>query len=122
MPYGVLLLPYEEDDGRLVFAEPVLIPRAETGDRQLTTRLAELLDDGAGERELTAFLLGSDAELAPAAAHQIAVRILGEGISIGRLGLSDARQWRVRYGQALADISRRRGFAPGLPPPRVRHE
>jgi hypothetical protein len=115
LPYGILLLPYDDEGDGLVFIEPVLFAAAETADRRITAELRALRESGATQREIAAFLLGAGVGLSEDEIERVSARIIKEGIPQGRLVLSDAHQWRLRYSEALDEIIQRRQPIPGLP-------
>jgi hypothetical protein len=105
LQYGILVFPYSEPDGHLVFERPVLIRREETGDRRLTTQLLALKRRRATRRELAAFLSGAEPSLSEAEIVALTERVHREEFQLGRLTLSDARQWRVRFREAIRDAT-----------------
>jgi hypothetical protein len=115
LPYGILLLPYDDESDGLVFIEPVLFAAGETADRRVTAALQEMRDGGATQGEIAAFLLGADVGLSGDEIERVSARIIKEGIPQGRLVLSDAHQWRLRYSEALDEITRRRQAILGVP-------
>jgi hypothetical protein len=103
LSYGILLLPYSVEAGRLRFAEPVVIPREQTGDRHLTTELLMLKAGGASRREVSLYLRGAEPGLTAAELDELAGRVVTEDFPVGRLRLTDVRQWRVRYAEAIRE-------------------
>jgi hypothetical protein len=106
LPYGVIVLPYETEGGRLVFKRPIVLAPAETADRRLTEELRRLVADGARQAEIIAFLRGADLGLGEQELRPAARRILQGALPRGRVTLSAARQWRVRYREAIAEHGR----------------
>jgi hypothetical protein len=103
LPYGILVLPYSDSRGRVTFGEPVLLRPEETADRRLTAQLNEMKKQGVGWGQFIGFLRAITPDVEPVELERLASRIVDEEIPSGRVGLSDARQWRVRYGEAIRE-------------------
>ena len=76
-----------------------------------------MLERGASRGEISALLEGADLGVTPTELRAIIDRIFKDGVPEGRLILSDARQWRLRYGEALRERARKSGAARVPPNP-----
>jgi hypothetical protein len=121
--YHLLVMVYEKVDSptsstaRLEIRHVIFIQQEQTGDYQLTRGLSRLVndrgpfDEGVLE-DIDAYLQDRNLPLDPESRRQLAVRISENPPVEGFLTISNALQWRLQYGHAIA--AAQRGTHPGV--------
>lgn len=114
--YHLLLLVYEKQDdherGEALVAARALIfmGRSRTADFTLTRLIRETLDIDGNIEDLIALFQDRNLPVDDVGARQLAERVLAEPPEQGYLTISNALQWRLQYGRALAEA----GMAAGI--------
>jgi hypothetical protein len=106
--YDLLVMVYEKIDdkdavaARLLFKHLLFIPRERTADYQTTFGLRGILSRSGNVDDVVAFLEERNLPLDEIGRQQLAERILVEPPELGCLTISNALQWRLQYGRAIA--------------------
>jgi hypothetical protein len=110
--YDLLLFVYEKVDdqrsqtARLNIRHAILIDRGRTADYQTTTGLRRILENNGNADDLMAFLLDRNLPLDDIGARELAEEIVANPPETGYLTISNALQWRLQYGRAIAESGR----------------
>lgn len=103
--YGIIIFVYEKEDtpqgARLVIRDNVFIDKKRTADFTMTTGLNALLDQGANQEDLAAFLAERNLTADYNELMRLAQEVLQQRPSVGYLTISPALQWRLQYSRAL---------------------
>ncbi|WFG46637.1 restriction endonuclease [Pseudonocardia alni] len=116
--YHLLLFVYEKSDdrrlqsARLDIRHLVFINSKNTADFQTTTGIAHILGNSGNVDDIDAFLHERNLPLDDIGRRNLANRIISEPPEIGSLTISNALQWRLQYGRAIALASQ--GHLPGV--------
>lgn len=116
--HHLLVLVYHKQDdtaarvAHRLFGHVIFIERDRTGDYQTTRGLLEMMDRGANRDDVVAFLEDRNLPLDEVGRQQLAERILAAPPQQGYLTVSNALQWRLQYGRAIALAAK--GSTPGL--------
>jgi hypothetical protein len=106
--YHLLVFVYDKvDDAELAAAKlnvlhVIFIDSGFTSDFQTTSGICKLLDNGANIDDIDAFLQERNLPLDEIGRRSLAERILTERPEVGCLTISNALQWRLQYGRAIA--------------------
>ena len=106
--YNLLVFVYEKTDNQenetatLDFKSCSFIEKERTADYTTTFRLIEMIDDGANEEDIIAYLNDKNIPADDIALSQIAKQILQNTPKLGYLTISNALQWRLQYGRVVA--------------------
>lgn len=104
--YNLLVFVYEKFDKartcRLRFSHCAFIQSDRTGDYTLTKRLREMVADGANKEDVLSLLVDRGLPGDEVTLGQLADRILANPPKQGYLTISNAFQWRLQYGHAIA--------------------
>ncbi len=106
--YNLLVFVYEKTDNQekeiaiLDFKSCSFIENERTADYTTTFRLIEMIDDGANEEDIIAYLNDKNIPADDITLTQIAKQILQNTPKLGYLTISNALQWRLQYGRVVA--------------------
>ena len=106
--YNLLVFVYEKTDNQetekaiLDFKSCSFISKERTADYTTTFRLIEMIDDGANEEDIIAYLNDKNIPADDITLSQIAKQILQNTPKLGYLTISNALQWRLQYGRVVA--------------------
>ncbi len=106
--YNLLVFVYEKTDNQetettiLDFKSCSFISKERTADYTTTFRLIEMLNDGANEEDIIAYLNDKNIPADDITLSQIAKQILENKPKLGYLTISNALQWRLQYGRIVA--------------------
>ncbi len=106
--YNLLVFVYEKTDNPenktavLDFKSCSFISKERTADYTTTFRLIEMLNDGANEEDIIAYLNDKNIPADDITLGQIAKQILENKPKLGYLTISNALQWRLQYGRIVA--------------------
>ena len=106
--YNLLVFVYEKTDNQenetavLDFKSCSFISNEKTADYTTTFRLIEMLNDGANEEDIIAYLNDKNIPADDIKLSQIAKQILENKPKLGYLTISNALQWRLQYGRIVA--------------------
>ncbi len=106
--YNLLVFVYEKTDNQenetaiLDFKSCSFISKERTADYTTTFRLIEMMDDGANEEDIIAYLNDKNIPADDITLSQIAKQILENKPKLGYLTISNALQWRLQYGRIVA--------------------
>jgi len=106
--YNLLVFVYEKTDNQetetaiLDFKSCSFISKERTADYTTTFRLIEMLNDGANEEDIIAYLYDKNIPADNITLSQIAKQILENKPKLGYLTISNALQWRLQYGRIVA--------------------
>jgi hypothetical protein len=106
--YSLLVFVYEKKDdnatrtGTLTIKHTIFIERSRAADFQTTKEIRRLLENGANEEELVAFMQDCFLPVDEIEAHKIAKELLRKKPEQGYLTISNALQWRLQYGRAIS--------------------
>ncbi len=108
--YSLLVFVYEKTDdpktqtGILGILHTVFIEANRTADYQTTLGLRQILQNGADEADIVAFLTDRYLPVDEIEAHNIAADLLAGGPpEQGYLTISNALQWRLQYGRVIRE-------------------
>jgi hypothetical protein len=110
--YSLLVLVYDKQDdantktARLTIVHVVFIEAAATGDYTLTKRLRQMVKDGANVDDIVAYLTDRNLPGGEDEAARIAAEVLQRPPEQGALTISNALQWRLKYGHAIDEAGR----------------
>lgn len=106
--YHLLVMVYEKVDdhvnrtARLNFLHVLFIQKENTADFQMTTGLRKIIAEDGNAEEIDAYLEDKNIPLDPESRRQLAEKVLTEPPAMGGLTISNALQWRLQYGRAIA--------------------
>jgi len=106
--YSLLVFVYEKTDdqatqtSRLDILHVIFVDANRTADYQMTMGLNQILDNDGNEDDLLAFMNDRRLPVDDIEAAQIAQDLLARKPAIGYLTISNAWQWRLKYGRAIA--------------------
>ncbi|NOZ46664.1 MAG: restriction endonuclease [Chlorobi bacterium] len=106
--YNLLVFVYDKTDNQenetalLDFKSCSFISKERTADYTTTFRLIEMVDDGANEEDIIAYLNDKNIPADDITLTLIAKQILENKPKLGYLTISDALQWRLQYGRVVA--------------------
>ncbi len=106
--YNLLVFVYEKTDNQenetaiLDFKSCSFIKNERTADYTTTFRLIEMINDGANEEDIIAYLNDKNIPADDITLSQIAKQILENAPKLGYLTISNALQWRLQYGRIVA--------------------
>lgn len=106
--YNLLVFVYEKIDNNenkttiLDFKSCSFIEKERTADYTTTYRLIEMVNDGANEEDIIAYLNDKNIPADDIMLSQIAKQILRNPPELGYLTISNALQWRLQYGRVVA--------------------
>lgn len=106
--YNLLVFVYEKTDNNknktaiLDFKSCSFIRKERTADYTTTYRLIEMVNDGANEEDIIAYLNDKNIPADDIIISQIAKQILKNPPKLGYLTISNALQWRLQYGRVVA--------------------
>ena len=106
--YNLLVFVYEKTDNNenktaiLDFKSCSFIKQERTADYTTTYRLIEMVNDGANEEDIIAYLNDKNIPADDITLSQIAKQILENPPQLGYLTISNALQWRLQYGRVVA--------------------
>lgn len=106
--YHLLVMVYDKADddelraARLKFESVMFIDEAFTADFQMTTGILRILDQDGTEDDIDAYLEEKNLPLDSENRRVLANRIMEEPPLLGTITISNALQWRLQYGRALA--------------------
>ena len=106
--YNLLVFVYKKTDNQenetaiLDFKSCSFIIKERTADYTTTFRLLEMLNDGANEEDITAYLNDRNIPADDITLTQMAKHILENKPKLGYLTISNALQWRLQYGRIVA--------------------
>ena len=106
--YNLLVFVYEKTDNQknetavLDFKSCSFISKERTADYTTTFRLIEMVEDGANEEDIIAYLNDKNIPADDITLTQIANQILENTPKLGYLTISNALQWRLQYGRVVA--------------------
>ena len=106
--YNLLVFVYEKTDNQenetaiLDFKSCSFVSKERTADYTTTFRLIEMVDDGANEEDIIAYLNDKNIPADDITLSQIAKQILQNTPKLGYLTISNALQWRLQYGRVVA--------------------
>ena len=106
--YNLLVFVYDKTDNNenktaiLDFKSCSFIEKERTADYTTTYRLIEMVNDGANEEDIIAYLNDKNIPADDITLSQIAKQILINPPKLGYLTISNALQWRLQYGRVVA--------------------
>lgn len=106
--YHLLVFVYEKTDNhiektaRLDIRHTIFIDKDRTADFQMTRGLLQILANEGNAEELIAFMNDRNLPVDEIEAHAIAQELLRNPPQEGYLTISNALQWRLQYGRAIA--------------------
>ena len=106
--YNLLVFVYEKTDNQenetaiLDFKSCSFISKERTADYTTTFRLIEMINDGANEDDIIAYLNDKNIPADDITLTLIAKQILENTPKLGYLTISNALQWRLQYGRVVA--------------------
>jgi len=106
--YNLLVFVYEKSDNNknrtaiLDFKSCSLAEKERTADYTTTYRLIEMVNDGANQEDIIAYLNDKNIPADDITLTQIANQILENPPELGYLTVSNALQWRLQYGRVVA--------------------
>ena len=107
MGYNLLVFVYEKiDDNKtkttnLNFVSCAFINADRTADYTTTYRLREMMQDGANEEDITAYLTDRNIPADEITLMSVASEIINNPPKQGYLTISNALQWRLQYGRIV---------------------
>ncbi|MBX3413210.1 MAG: hypothetical protein KF708_11020 [Pirellulales bacterium] len=110
--YSLLVFVYDKKDlartktGTLNVLHTLFIEKERTGDFQTTKEIRRLLENGATEEDLVAFMQDRYQEIE---AFKLARELLDHPPEQGYLTISNALQWRLQYGRAVTSAGQALG-------------
>ena len=110
--YNLLVFVYDKKDdpktktSLLDFVSCAFISKERTADYTTTFRLREMIDDGANEEDIVAYLTDRNIPADEISLKQLAQQVLKEKPQQGYLTISNALQWRLQY-QRIVDLSKK---------------
>ncbi|MDE0115337.1 MAG: restriction endonuclease [bacterium] len=110
--YGLLVFVYEKTDAHetqsaaIDVRHAVFIDRSRTGDYQTTRGITEILDRGGNAEDLVGFMEDRTLPLDEIGRMALAERVLSDPPTQGFITISNALQWRLQYGHAIASAGR----------------
>ena len=110
--YNLLLFVYDKKDNpktkttTLNFVSCAFVAKERTADYTTTFRLREMIDDGANEEDIVAYLMDRNIPVDEISLKQLAQQILKIKPQQGYLTISNALQWRLQY-QRIVDLSKK---------------
>lgn len=114
--YALLVFVYEKFDdakrrtARLDIKHTIFLNADATGDYTMTRRLREMVADAANIEDIVAFLGDRNLPLDEIGLRELAQEILDSPPRQGYLTISNAPQWRLQFGHAIAEA----GLADGV--------
>jgi hypothetical protein len=119
--YHLLVFVYDKRDdrqaggARLDFKHTLFIDQSKTADYQTTAGLSGILRRGGNKEDVVAFLEERNLPLDEIGREALAERILLTPPQMGYLTVSNALQWRLQYGRAIAaSVTKTDGIEPLL--------
>lgn len=106
--YHLLVLVYRKVDdndervAKLDVERGIFVSRERTGDYQITTSIKRILENDGNVDDIVALLEERNLPLDDIGRIALAERILEQPPEIGYLTVSNALQWRLQYGRAIA--------------------
>ncbi len=106
--YHLLVFVYEKTDdevariGRLRVIHAIFVHKSRTADFQMTRGIREIIENAGNEEDIQAFLLDRNLPVDDVEAMNMAQALLSEPPRQGYLTVSNALQWRLQYGRAIA--------------------
>lgn len=106
--YSVLVFVYEKTDdsatstGHLDIKHVVFVEEKRTADFQTTTGIRKILENEGNKDDIIAFMQERMLPVDEVEAERIADELLKTPPEIGYLTISNALQWRLQYGRAIA--------------------
>lgn len=108
--YSLLVFVYEKTDdpqtqtGILNILHTIFVEASRTADYQTTLGLRHILENGANEEDIVAFLSDRYLPVEEIEAHSIAADLLAQGPpNQGYLTISNALQWRLQYSRVIRE-------------------
>jgi hypothetical protein len=115
--YSLLVFVYEKHDdaefktATLDMKHTIFVESSRTADNQTTRGLIRLLENGANQEDLVAFMYERNLPLDEIEANAIAEDLLsGREILEGYLTISNALQWRLQYTRVIAEAGNVEGI------------
>lgn len=105
--YSLLIFVYEKTDNSksksatLNVLHTVFVDANRTADYQMTTGLANILENKGNKDDLIAFMFDKSLTVEEIEANKLAEEILANPPMIGFLTISNALQWRLQYSRAI---------------------
>jgi hypothetical protein len=104
--YNLLVLVYDKKDTSdscfLNFLNCTFIEASRTADYTATKRISEMLKDGANKEDIIGYFYDRNIPDAELTHSQLADEVIEKGVLQGYLTISNALQWRLQYGRAIA--------------------
>ena len=116
--YNLIVFVYDKQDDHtrqvstLDFMNCTFIEASRTGDWQTTTGLRRIIENNGNADDIFAFLSDHHIPADEVTLMQMAERILANPPAIGYLTISNAMQWRLRYGRIVALKEQVEGIIP----------
>jgi len=110
--YSLLVFEYDKKDesktrtATLNFLHTIFVEKHPTADYQTTSGIINLLKNNANEDDLLAFMSERMLPVDDIQARQIAKELLKAPPILGYLTISNALQWRLQYGRAIAEAGK----------------
>ncbi len=114
--YHLIVFVYEKTDNpatrtsRLTMTNTIFVDAAQTADYQTTSGLAGILDRNGNKDDILAFITERNLPVEEIGADRLADEILTNRPNLGYLTMSNALQWRLQYGRALASAGKIEGI------------
>lgn len=106
--YHLLVFVYDKTDdqaaqtGRLNMQHTIFIDRSRTADYQMTSGLRQIIGNEGNVDDLVAYMEDKNLPVDEIGARDLAEEILSNPPELGYLTISNALQWRLQYGRAIA--------------------
>ena len=104
--YNLLVLVYDKKDTKrtshLNFLNCTFIDKTRTADFTVTTRLIEMVKDGANQADIIAYFEDRNIPGDEITLSQLADEVLKTGVHQGYLTISNALQWRLQYQRVIS--------------------
>lgn len=107
--YSLLVFVYDKVDdparhtATLSILHTIYVDAPVTGDFTVTRRLREMVNDGANEEDIVAYLTDRNLPVDEIEAGNIAKAVLAGPPPQGYITISNALQWRLQYGHAIRE-------------------
>ncbi len=105
--YSLLIFIYEKIDydknktGKLNILHTIFVDEDRTADYQITSQIHQILNNNGNKDDLVALIMDKNLPVDDISVGQLADKILQKKPKTGYLTISNALQWRLRYGRII---------------------